>query len=323
MPEPVFVRGIASVVGEATPIDSIGVLSERPESLAGLKAKGLSHYAHSHRSPAELALDACRQTMAWASVAPAEVDAVIYASMSFWDKRLYTETDIGWLMDSAGLTNAFPVGVFLPGCANLISSLRMAANLVRAEGLRNVLVVTTDQASPHDENLRVMWPDVSVLSDAAASCLVSFSSGVSDGGIGAFEVCTLLQHSAPAMWDLSADSNLAAFLMGTVKGARHTAATALERAQVPVSDVRKLLTSTYNRAVNEMMARQCGFSPDQLWLDNIPRLGHAFSADTLINLFDSASSDDPAEGEQFLLLATGHKNWGAAVLRKGLFAVPG
>jgi 3-oxoacyl-[acyl-carrier-protein] synthase-3 len=192
----------------------------------------------------------------------------------------------------------------------------VAANFVRAEELRNVLVVTTDQVSPHDEHLRVMWPDVSVLSDAAASCLVSSSPGVDEGGVGAFEVRSLVHHSAPAMWDLNAASNLAAFLMGTTKGARRTAAMALERAQVPPSRIANLLSSTYNCAVNEMMARQCGFSSDQLWLENIPRLGHAFSADTLINLFDAASAQPPAEGDQFLLLATGHKNWGATVLKK-------
>lgn len=310
IPAPVAVSGLAYEIGDLKPLESIEALRRSERSLISLRDKGVRRYAESELGPAAMAARAARRTLGITGVAPRDIDAVIYASTSFWEKRFTTEREISWLLFELGLENAHPVGVFLPGCANASISIRMAANLVRAEGYRHVLVATADKVAPEHPEKRVMWPDVSVLSDSAASCLVGAA------GTGSFDVLRMAHRSSPAMWDLDADSNLAAFLMGTVKGARRTAHAVLSAAEVEPAAIRRLITNNYNEPVMRMMARQCGFAEEQAFLDNVPRFAHGYAADTLINLADCTAHEPAAPGDLYFLLGTGHKNWGAALLRK-------
>jgi 3-oxoacyl-[acyl-carrier-protein] synthase-3 len=305
---PVYLNGLAFALGELRPVDSLGVLREKQDSLEELGKRGVHQYAESPLRPAELAVQSIRETLEVARLAASEVDALIYASTSFWQKSFGTEREVSWLMFELGLSKAFPIGVFLPGCANFTSALRVAANLIRGDGLRNVLVVTTDRVNPGDPQRRVMWPHVSVLSDGAASALVSSEAA-------GFEVLSLVHRSSPAMWDLDPDSNLAAFLMGTVKGAQETVQAALDAADIQRSAVRRLITNNYNVPVMQMIARRCGFAAEQTFLDNVPRFAHAYAADLVINLSDCVRTNGLRANDSYCLLATGHKNWGGTVLR--------
>jgi 3-oxoacyl-[acyl-carrier-protein] synthase III len=305
--------GIGSLgyaLGDLYPIEALEVLREKPELLASLKTKGVSRFAQATDTPVELAYRAARETLDSSGVEAADVEAIVYASTSFWEKQFYSERDIAWLMNQLGLVNAYPVGVFLPGCANATSSMRVAINMIRAEGYRNVMVVTTDKVIPGDSIKRVMWPDVSVLSDAAASFMVT-STGQTE-----FDVIAISHHSAPFMWDLDNQNNVAAFLMSTVKGAQQTVADVLQRANLTTSGIRTLLTNNYNNAVMQMIARKCGFDENQVYLRNVSRFAHGYAADTLVNLKDDVAGRPANRGDLFMLLGTGHKNWGAVVLCK-------
>lgn len=307
------IAGIGSIgyaIGDLHPIEELKALTEKPDTLASLKAKGIAYFAETTDTPAELACRAARETLSVSGVDGADVEAIIYASTSFWEKQFYSERDIAWLMNDLGLVNAYPVGVFLPGCANATSAMRVAINMIHAEGYRNVMVVTTDKVVPGNSAKRVMWPDVSVLSDAAASFMVT------PAGQTEFDVIAISHHSAPFMWDFDNQNNLAAFLLSTVKGAQQTVADALERAGLVAYDIRTLLTNNYSNAVMQMIARKCGFDEEQIYLGNVARFGHAYAADTLINLKDDLTNRPADRGDRFVLLGTGHKNWGAVVLRK-------
>ncbi|WP_397392733.1 3-oxoacyl-[acyl-carrier-protein] synthase III C-terminal domain-containing protein [Polynucleobacter sp.] len=304
------VGSIGYALGCLRPIDQLEALSEKPESLAALRAKGVMYFSEANKTPVELAVEAASQTLAQSNAMPSEIEAVIYASTSFWEKSFYSERDVAWLMNKLGLVNAYPVGIFLPGCANAITSLRIAINMIRAEGCRRILVVTTDKASPSDSSKRIMWPDVSVLSDAAASCIVT-SSGDAE-----FDVVGVGSYSAPHMWDLDNKGNLAAFLLETVRGAQKMAKFALLTSDLTPGTVNRLITNNYNHAVMKMIAWKCGFNEDQIFLDNVSRFAHAYAADTLINLHDCLAEQPASSGDSFLLLGTGQKNWASAVLRK-------
>ncbi|HNY41688.1 MAG TPA: 3-oxoacyl-[acyl-carrier-protein] synthase III C-terminal domain-containing protein [Bryobacteraceae bacterium] len=304
------VGAIGYALGRLRSIEELDALTERPETLAALQAKGVRYFSDADETPAQLAAKAASQTLAFSNVAASDIEALVYASTSFWEKRFYSEHDVAWLMNELGLINAHPIGIFLPGCANAITSLRVAVNMIRAEGYRRVLVVTTDKLAPGDSAKRVMWPDVSVLSDAAASFMVT------PAGEAEFEITGIGHHSAPYMWDLDSNSNLAAFLVATVRGAQKTANRALQAARLTPRKTRGLITNNYNHAVMRMIAQKCGFDESQVYLGNVSRFAHGYAADTLINLHDYLAERPVAPGESFLLLGTGHKNWAAAVLRK-------
>lgn len=304
------IRSIRYSLGAPHPVAELSLAPQHATALAALGTKGLLDYAQSSLSPVELASDAAHRTLCDAGLPAAEVDAVIYATTTFWDERFRKESDIAWLLHELGLCNAFPIGVFLPGCANAVVATRMAVNLVRAEGYRNVLVVSTDKVMPGDATRRVMWPDVSVLSDGAASALVSAA------GSGDWDILAVTQRSAPQMWDLDSASNLAAFLVGTVRGAKQTVADLLAATGLCSSEFGRFITNNYNVPVMNMIASCCGFESHQVYVDNVARFAHAYAADVLINLHDAArDSNCRVPGELQFLLATGHKNWAAMVLR--------
>ncbi len=304
------IGNLGYALGDLYPLQVLDVLADNQKLLTALKAKGILHFAQATDTPVELAYRAARETLDSSEVKAKDIEAIVYASTSFWKKQFYSERDIAWLMNQLGLVNAYPVGVFLPGCANAISSMRVAINMIRAEDYRNVMVVTTDKVIPRDSVKRIMWPDVSVLSDAAASFLVT------PGNQGEFNVISASNKSTPLMWDLDNQSNLAAFLVSTVKGAQQTVAEALQLANVAPSSIRTLLSNNYNNDVMGMMARKCGLNEDRVYLGNVSRFAHAYAADTLINLKDHLSKSHAKQGDCFMLLGTGHKNWGAVVLQK-------
>ena len=307
---PVAISGLAYQLGVLRPIDQLDVLRGDRNVLQSLLSKGLRQYAESDGTPVSMAAHAARRTLACTGTPPAGIEAVVYASISLWEKRFYTEQEINWLLFDLGLDHAYPIGIFLPGCANLSAALRVAANLVRGEGYERVLVVTTDKVMPGPSAGRLMGPDVSILSDAAGSCLVS------PAGTGEFDLVEMAQHSAPRMWDLNRGSHLPAFLMGTIHGAKHVTNRVLTAADVPSGKVKCFLTNNYNVPVMKTLARLCGFREDQIYLNNVSRFAHGYAADTLINLRDHMEQVPGVRGDLYFLLGTGHKNWGGVLLQK-------
>lgn len=78
------------------------------------------------------------------------------------------------MLDTLRLVNAYPVGVTLSECANFPVALRIGRALL-ADGCRHVLLIVVDCISRQDS--RIVPPQISVKSDAAASCLLSRTGG--------------------------------------------------------------------------------------------------------------------------------------------------
>jgi 3-oxoacyl-[acyl-carrier-protein] synthase III len=78
----------------------------------------------------------------------------------------------------------------------------------------------------------------------------------------------------------------------------------LEPPGLKLGDVTALAHLNLFRPLLVMKERQAGFREDQLYLDNIPRTGHCFAADPLINLADLAAAGRVGEGHYCLLAAS-------------------
>ncbi len=66
-----------------------------------------------------------------------------------------------------------------------------------------------------------------------------------------------------------------------------------------------------------MKERQAGFSPPQLYLANIERLGHCFAADPLINLVDRMALGHVRPGSYCLLASSVPGSRIGVLLEKG------
>ncbi len=304
----VGILGLNYFLGNIEPIETI-INDEKLVEI--FNKKGVFSFSNARCTPAELAYSSINKTLKDANIDRMEIDALVYASTSFWEKRFYTEYDIAWLMHTLELNNAFPIGVFLPGCANAINALHMAVNLIKADGYKNILVVTTDKVNPENNKFRLMSPDISILSDAASSFIVSSDTSKIDY---IFE--GVYHHSFPHMWNLDYEHDFVANLMATFKGSQIAIDNILKKCGVEKNEISKIFMNNYNIPVVQMIGKQNKFNENQLYLENIKKFAHAYASDTLINLKDYSVVNDMSTGDKFLLLGTGHKNWAGTILTK-------
>lgn len=259
---------------------------------------GWDRFRVSDRSAVELMVETAQRSLADSDARQPPVDAVILCAT-----RFPTDVDghadfIGRLLDLLGLPHAIPYGLTLNRCATLTSALGLAEALVNSGRHHSVLVAAGDTISADDDRLRPF----AVFSDGAASCIVSAEQGGDFqllGSAAAVDSRTMKRHG-----EISADLT------------RQANAELLARARVDPRDIKRLAHNNLWKPIIVMKEQQAGFRLDQLYLDNVPRIGHVFSCDPLINLIDLAKSGLLASGD---LLALGSSVSGArfgAVLRK-------
>ncbi len=307
MEKTIYLKGVSYELAEPSSINQLEEAQQSPDLLANLQATGIAAYSRSRQSPAAMAAACAARTLWKAKVDPKDVDLLVFATSSFWEPRFYGK-DIQGLITKLRLENAYPIGVTLSECANLIIAIAMAANTLRQGRYRNALVVTADKV--RDGETRIVPPEVSVASDAAASVLLTCEEK------GQYELVATEQYMIPLAYEQSAHENFAQYLQTSAKGIREISQRTLNAVRKAPEDFSWLITNNYNLSVANLFATQSGFALDQVYTKNIARYGHGFGADNLINLYDCAGENPPEPGDLFCLLASGPNMWATAVLRK-------
>lgn len=279
-----------------------------PAIRQALVESGVDRFWSTRRQPWELAAESASRTLDEAAVDPGSVDVLLYATNSFWDSSFMSNETISSLMRQVGLTRAFPVGVNLARCANVQACLQQAAALIRGSGMQTVLIACVDKVRPGED--RLVSPKISVVSDAAASVLVS---GGSDG---AYELLDTVLVMDAELGQVDPEVQFSEYLSGVTRGLTETLAGLFERAGCSIDAVQQLLPNNYNTWITRSMAKMAGFSEAQVYLDNVGRVAHAVAGDNLINLRDYSETCDPRPGDLVVLLASGPSQWGATLLRR-------
>ncbi|WP_227979788.1 3-oxoacyl-[acyl-carrier-protein] synthase III C-terminal domain-containing protein [Nocardia spumae] len=297
----VYLHGIAYAVGAREPIASLPPLRADPALLRDMRGLGLNHYCRAEQSPLELAAEVVSATLARVPVDAAEIDLLIYATSSPESGTLAGGEFLRFC-ERFGLTRATPIGVTLAECANFGSALRIAHSLVAAGSARNVLVITAD-ACP-DPDARILRDAVSVLSDGAASCLITSAHPSRIEVLGANQGTNQLIRVAtmPALAGL------------TKRGLSRAVADMLDRAGLDRGDVRRIIANNVNEEAVRFMAESAGLEHDLCYLDNVGDYAHVHSADNLINL-QTYLEDGVAPGEVVMTISHGFGTWGVALLR--------
>jgi 3-oxoacyl-[acyl-carrier-protein] synthase III len=300
---------IAYELGELRPIHEIEELKHKESLLESFNALGLERYAHSQGSAADLALRAAARTLRQTQLLPRDIDVLVYATSSLADQGALRE-GIANLVLELGLHHAYPIGVFLSGCANFHSGLRVARSLVRSGEAQHVLLVTADKVP--DGGTRIVPPNVSVASDGAASCLISTSSDLE------LELIALRQAASPDLvrqCNFDASANFTAYLQGFAGGLKRTHDDTLRSARLDASQIHSFILNNYNLSIVRLLHRQLAAPLDRLYIANISRFAHAVASDNLINLADQVASQGMTENELRMLLSAGPVMWGGAVVR--------
>jgi len=301
MPAPLHLSGPEYVLGDLLPLAD-AVPAELADRLA---ANGFGHVSVADRPPVALAAEAVGKVLAATGVDPGEVDAVLHATCSYWGGGGPLEDRLA----DHGLAGARSAGLWLAESGNLTALVRTARSLLLGGGLRTVLCVTADAVPAGPGEFRGMPSAVTVNGDGAAAFLVSTTVP------GPYELVAVAQHSAARMAGYGRGQG-ALKQLEVVRGVRAATRRAYAAGGTGPGDHRRLLTNNYSLSTVADLARAAGIRPALAWTGNVPRTGHLFAADGVLNLVDSERADPLRAGERVLLLSSGPVTWGAVSLRR-------
>ncbi|MGW1641086.1 3-oxoacyl-ACP synthase [Streptomyces lavendulae] len=235
-----------------------------------------------------LAAETARATLDGAGAAPADVDCLILCSTRFPGGPRTHGAFVENVLAATGLGAAAFTGLTLGRCANLLAGIRTGQAYVASGMYRTVMVVTADRVT--DESVRM--ENFALFSDGAASCLIS----ADPLGPDAYEIVAGAGAQDPAGldWSNEISSDLA----------REVNRQILEDAGMKIGDIQGVLHPNLYKPLVVLKERQAGFTREQLFLDNIPRVGHCFAADPLINLVDREEAGDLRPRGHYLLASS-------------------
>lgn len=244
---------------------------------------GWGSYFKSDGDIFELGIKSARQTLARSTVSADDIDFVMFCSTCFpGDEIEYINYNVR-VSQGLGLKKAFPIGVTLNNCISFISAVVMAESMIRSGIYNNILVITADKV--YDESIR--FNNFALLSDSAASCVVTRQE------VAGLQIVT-------SRFGVSEDPMTSNHGKDEPELYGRILNELLDAGGTRLGDVSKVFCNNIFRPVTQLKETRLGFSRRQLYLDNVARCGHCFSADTLINYVDYARQNPPTEGEQFL-----------------------
>ncbi|WP_414570447.1 hypothetical protein [Nostoc sp. CCY 9925] len=303
----VYLIASAYELGNVYDIGDLDEIKKDKEILETLLKFGLKKYTKSQLTPPIMAKKTAQYTLEKGRINRKEIDALVYATSSFWDSRFYDGKEVSRLSYELGLENAYPIGVFLSECGNIHTAIRTAASLIQTGECRNILVVTTDQIQ--EGGTRIIPPNISIASDAAASCIVSAEKGD-------FEIMNITQHTNAAMSELDIEEKSEEYMYAVAEGIKQTLWKSMKFTEKQPKDFQQLITNNYNLLLSKTISDLGGFEFEQVYTENIARFAHALASDNLINLCDFLNNNFLNSQDLVLLLGTGTNMWGATILIK-------
>lgn len=276
----------------------------------------------------ELAEPAARQALAEAGLTPADVDLILFATLS---PDLFFPGSACLLQARLGIPGV-PAMDIRNQCTGFLYGLSTADAFVRAGMARNVLVVGAEVHSS-GLDLSTRGRDVAVLfGDGAGAAVVSATDGPSrilgselhaDG-----RQAEILMVEAPAsrlnprithqMLDEGRHfpkMDGRAVFKHAVERLPEVIRSILARHGVTLDDVALLVPHQANLRINEMVARQLGFPAERV-VNNIQSYGNTTAASIPIALHEAVQAGRVRQGDLVLLAGFGAGlTWGATLVR--------
>jgi 3-oxoacyl-[acyl-carrier-protein] synthase III len=206
-----------------------------------------------------------------------------------------------------GLNDPYPLAVSMAECANLHSALEAAALAVRAGKARTVLLISVDLADRVSPVTRLVGGGLSVMSDAASSCiLTAYSSG-------GYEVLDVVHEIGVGLG--GGEMTDREELVVRLEKSERLRQRLFEEGDVDAGDISQILASNLSPSVLSVFFQEMGLDSSLMYRGNLARIAHCLSSDCLINLHDYERTQRISAGDTFLLYGTGPRTWGNALLR--------
>ena len=214
--------------------------------------------------------------------------------------------------DDLGLDRASVLGISHQNCVIGLHALQVARFLLAgsADEDDKALIVTGDKILSRSIHL---IPDTTIMGEAAAAAVIGRDPR-GDRILGrAIRVLGRFYQSMACPEKLTAEyKQIYADTFGEVLAA------ALENAHCDPAEVAAIIPHNVNRLSWKKVAAALGIPFDRVYLDNIPRTGHCFASDPLINLDCARTAGRVRPGDVVLMASAGlGATFGAAVVRIG------
>jgi 3-oxoacyl-[acyl-carrier-protein] synthase-3 len=233
-------------------------------------------------------------------------DAIVYANClpsngNVGDVDKWRETrDVSHLMEFPGsrlqddfsLDRAVVVGLNQQGCTSMLGALRIGAALLASEpAWERVLCVVADRFPEG----AIYEQAYNLVSDGAAACVVTKKPS-------RFRLITTHQITNGGLRDATPDERVGTYFSYLNPLIHET----LRRAELDIADISWIVPQNTNRKAWQIMARLLGIDLARVWQPTVGDIGHAISADNIINLAALAETPRLLPGQRLLLLMVGH-----------------
>lgn len=301
-PGELYLSGIHIAAGDQVSIFDIPELAEG-DLLARLRAGGLLNVKVFSRPEWQMAASCARATVGRVGHDVA-LDTVIYAS----DGRDAGQ-NISRFLHAAGLGNVVGIGTNLNGCANFGAMLTVSGALVGSGSSTGCLLVSVDSVPP--ERNRLLSGDIGVLSDVAASAVVSTDATL----LPAYRILGVASAASAelALAESTQDGRTAAadFFDGIDDAlARLASDTGTE-----LSEFVHVISNNYTYPAVAALHEIAGIGMDRAYRATAAEFGHCHAADGLVSLDHLRREGLVRDGDKVLVLSTSTSTWFVTALR--------
>lgn len=303
----IYISNLAYEIGQSFNIEKLNEIVPDKALLKYFSKAGLEQYLQSNASIFDLAEKSAAKTIE--SYSKEEIDAFIFATSSFYpSKQTYRRTemlkDLNSILTSLEI-DAYPYGVFLSDCANIISAFKIGSALLSDDSnFRKIIIVTSDAVG--EQELRIVPPGISVKSDGAASCILS-KERIADS----IEILAIYQVHNKNMvkknYELSYQEQSNEFRWCINKIIQ-------EFINKFDFDYKWVITNNYSRMYAKSLSYILKIQSNNFFTKLIPKYAHCFSADILLNLFELTRMGNLASGDKLLVISSSPSSMGAMIL---------
>lgn len=245
---------------------------------------GWGEFRRTDLSIPELCAGTAKQTIAGFQFGPSEIDCVILCAGFSEDNRISPDS-IPHMLSGLGVVNASVISIASDGCDAMLSAISIADAMVEQGKFGSVLVVTANKATSR----QLRFQRYGIFSDAASSCVVTKRPTVGFDIVGS----ALVADQGNASTEPNFGSELACRTNGIL----------FSGINVAIQNVAQVFCNNIYLPVLTLKELEAGFTPDQIFTENVSRIGHCYASDALINLQDYCTKRNVRLGEYMVLAA--------------------
>lgn len=235
----------------------------------------------------------------------ADIDAIVYPTClpvngNVGSREMWERTgDVKYLMDfpasrlqaDFGMDGAAVFGLSQQGCTGMLGSIRLARALFAMETeWRRILCVTADRF-PESAKYEQAY---NLISDSAAACIVKREPR-------GFRYLGAHQITNGGLGQADDHETVGSFFSYTHRVVTET----LARSGLQIGDVDWIVTQNTNDKALRVLARTLGVDLGKVCWSTIAEVGHAISADQVINLVELIGSSRVLPGQRVALVVAG------------------